>query len=192
MKIMIWYILLNSCLLNKEDEIDNVLKSKDNIENNIEIKKEEENKAAEYSPKKQFPTKQENRPKIKEYDDINLLSPSSDSKEMDYKEQLRRSLETGSKRFTNVNYDNNSDNSDHNILSPDDSSDSAIKQKEFIMSPLHEKYANFEEFKLSTMKKQREMEEEIKKMSEQQFDLVNQLSNNLGNFDNYGDEDTHK
>jgi hypothetical protein len=79
---------------------------------------------------------------------------SPEAKELDYKEQLRRSLALGSKQQSSVKInksekDEAEEHSDQNILSPDGSdNDSAMNTPpEYLMSPFHDKFENFDEYR---------------------------------------------
>lgn len=100
-------------------------------------------------------------------------SPSS--QELDYKEQLRKSLETGSKSRQSPREVKN-DFSEKNMLSPDESDiDNGSTQKhEYLMSPLNENYKDIEEFTQNYKRKQQEMLEEFT-MHQDTFNLVHQF-----------------
>lgn len=151
--------------------------------------------------------------KSKESNDLDLPSPEGSSQGTDYKAKLlslMKSPELASKRLSdeedqfssevkkghqskflvvhnNFNVGNESGSygglSDHHILSPNESNDSMTRPQDYQLSPLHEKYANIEELKSSTLKRQQEMIEEINSMKKQGFEIANQMSTDLG--DNY-------
>lgn len=175
--------------IKKEDEIENLVETK-LVNTKPEEKYEEDKKSEESLLQNESPDGKNSRvTKSKASNDFDFQSPLS-SQGTDYKEKLRKSLETGSKRLSKDVPEEASESSDNHILSPDDSHDSFIKPHDYQLSPLHEKYANIEELKSSTLKKQQEMLAEINRMREQEFDLVNQLSNNLALSE--GGEDDHK
>ena len=156
----------------QEDEIENILETQESTHNK-EANDLEEDKIQDFALKVS-PDKNSRLTKSRESNDFEFPSPAS-SNNTDYKEKLRQSLETGSKRLSKNNDDENSD--DH-ILSPEDSRDSLIKPHDYQLSPLHEKYANIDELKSSTLKKQEEMMHEIDSIRNQELDIVNQLLNN--------------
>ena len=110
------------------------------------------------SPCVDSPVKSSRITKSKESSGLDLSSPQ-ESQGTDYKEKLRKSLAfeaNKAQKTKKVQNDRDSEDSDQNILSQDQDSESGVKHHEFLMSPLHEKYADFEEFKKSTIKKQKE------------------------------------
>lgn len=101
-------------------------------------------------------------------------SPSD--KELDYKEQLRKSLETGSKnKQSPKGYKN--EFSEKNMLSPNESDieNGSIQKHEYLMSPLNENYKDIEEFTQNYKRKQQEMLEEFNSMHQDTFNLVHQF-----------------
>lgn len=95
------------------------------------------------------------------------FKPEESDKELDYKEKLRQSLETGSKKVSSVQI--NTSNEQDDILGPEpDNSDydtDSYHKPEYLMSPLSQNYEDFEEFRNNYKKKQQEMLDELNSMS---------------------------
>lgn len=106
---------------------------------------------------------------------------SPEAKELDYKEQLRRSLALGSKQQSSVKIhesekDEAEEYSDQNILSPHGSdNDSAMNNPpEYLMSPFHDKFENFDEYRMIVK------------------EYANKIGGNLQDDEESEDEDGHR
>lgn len=106
---------------------------------------------------------------------------SPEAEKLDYKEQLRKSLEAGSKKQTSVqirmSINDEHERNDKQTLSPigsDNDTDSHAKP-EYLMSPLNENYKDIDEFTKHYKQKQQEMLEEFNSMHQDTFNLVHQF-----------------
>lgn len=113
-------------------------------------------------------------------------SKAADSKDLDYREALRRSLDIGAKKSQNANAAISSKDgrdSDQHILSAESSEheSESFHKPEYLMSPLNEDYEDFEEFNSKLQKCSAKIIDEYNNMHQEQFEFIQQFSNEIRN-----------
>ena len=117
-------------------------------------------------------------------DDSKSENEDKEKPVLDYREQLRKSLQNGtSKKLekTEKQISEHEKKSEGNLLSPTRSEHSnedidPAQKSEYLMSPLNENYDDFDEFRNNFKKKQQEMLEEFNSMNKKQFELVQKFT----------------
>lgn len=115
-------------------------------------------------------------------------SKAVESRGLDYREALRRSLDIGAKKSQSTgamagSKGEHEGDSDQHILSAESSEheSESFHKPEYLMSPLNDDYEDFDEFNSKLQKSSAKIIDEYNNMHQEQFDFIQQFSNEIRN-----------